>query len=79
MPKLATKQSVRRTWPVREMGNGLSRMTDSLLGRLSENAGMQKAQLDSFAQQLMALTRLNEEKSETLRKSVDVPAEPHSR
>ena len=55
-----------------EMGNGLTRMTDSLLGRLAENAGMQKAQLDSFARQLMALTRLNEEKSETLRKSVDV-------
>ena len=55
-----------------EMGNGLTRMTDSLLGRLAENAGMQKAQLDSLARQLMALTRLNEEKSETLRKSVDV-------
>ena len=55
-----------------EMGGGLNRMTDSLLGRLAENAGMQKAQLDSFAQQLMALTRLNEEKSEILRKSVDV-------
>ena len=55
-----------------EMGNGLTRMTDSLLGRLAENVGMQKAQLDSFARQLMALTRLNEEKSETLRKSVDV-------
>ncbi|MCG6881950.1 MAG: DNA recombination protein RmuC [Deltaproteobacteria bacterium] len=55
-----------------EMGSGLSRMTDNLLGRLTENAGMQKAQLDSFARQLMALTRLNEEKSEILRKSVDV-------
>ena len=54
-----------------EMGSGLSRMTDSLLGRLTENAGMQKAQLDSFARQLMALTRLNEEKSEILRESVD--------
>ncbi len=54
-----------------EMGNGLSRMTDGLLQRLTENAGMQKAQLDSFAQQLMGLTQLNEEKSEALRKSMD--------
>jgi len=54
-----------------EMGNGLARMTNGLLQRLTENAGMQKAQLDSFAQQLMALTRLNEEKSESLRKSMD--------
>ncbi|MCF8130964.1 MAG: DNA recombination protein RmuC [Deltaproteobacteria bacterium] len=54
-----------------EMGNGLARMTNDLLQRLTENAGMQKAQLDSFARQLMALTRLNEEKSESLRKSMD--------
>jgi DNA recombination protein RmuC len=55
-----------------EMGSGFSRMTDGLLQRLSENAEMQKAQLDSFAQQLMGLTQLNEEKSEALRKSMDV-------
>ena len=55
-----------------EMGNGLRRVTDGLLQRMTENAGMQKDQLDSFARQLVALTRLNDEKSEAIRKSVEV-------
>jgi len=38
-------------------------MTDGLLQRITENAGMQKAQLDSFARQLVALTRINEGKA----------------
>jgi len=54
-----------------EMGKGLRGITDGLLQRMTENAGMQKDQLDSFARQLVALTRLNEEKSEAIRKSVD--------
>ncbi len=54
-----------------EMGKGLRGMTDGLLQRITENAGMQKDQLDSFARQLVALTRINEEKSEAIRKSVD--------
>ena len=54
-----------------EMGNGMSRMADGLLRRLTENAGMQKAQLDSFERELMALTRLNDDKSEALRKSME--------
>ncbi len=58
-----------------EMSSSLGRTADALLQRLTENAGMQKAQLDSFARQLMALTRLNEEKAETLRKSVDARLE----
>jgi len=55
-----------------EMGKGLRGMTDGLLQRITENAGMQKGQLDSFARQLMALTRINEEKSEAIRKTVDL-------
>ena len=55
-----------------EIGNGLRRITDGILQRMSENAGMQKDQLDSFARQLVALTRLNEEKSEAIRNTIDV-------
>jgi len=54
-----------------EMGKGIRSMTDGLLQRMTENAGMQKDQLDSFAQQLLALTRLNEEKSEAIRNVID--------
>lgn len=54
-----------------EMDRGLRRMTDGLLQRMTENAGMQKDQLDSFARQLLALTRLNEEKSEAIRNVID--------
>jgi DNA recombination protein RmuC len=55
-----------------EMGDNLRNVADGLLKRMTENAGMQKDQLDSFARQLVALTRINEEKSEAIRKSVDV-------
>ena len=44
--------------------------SDSLLKRMTENAGMQKDQLDSFSKQLGELTKLNEEKLETLRNTV---------
>jgi len=54
-----------------EMDSGLRGMTDGLLQRMTENAGMQKDQLDSFARQLVALTRLNEEKSEAIRNVID--------
>jgi len=55
-----------------EIGGSLRNVADGLLQRMTENAGMQKDQLDSFARQLVALTRINEEKSEAIRKSVDV-------
>jgi len=55
-----------------EIGRGLRHVTDGLLQRMTENAGMQKDQLDSFARQLVALTRLNEEKSEATRNAIDV-------
>jgi DNA recombination protein RmuC len=54
-----------------EVGKGLRDMTHGLLQRMTENAGMQKDQLDSFARQLVALTRLNEEKSEAIRNAID--------
>ncbi len=45
--------------------------SDSLQQRLAENIGAQKDQLDSFSKQLMALARLNEEKLETMRKTLE--------
>ncbi|MFZ0131158.1 MAG: DNA recombination protein RmuC [Desulfobacterales bacterium] len=44
---------------------------ESLLRRLAENAGAQKNQLDSFSKHLLDMTRLNEEKLEALRCSVE--------
>ena len=54
-----------------EVGKALRDITHGLLQRMTENAGMQKGQLDSFARQLVALTRLNEEKSEAIRNVID--------
>jgi len=54
-----------------EVGKALRDMTHGLLQRMTENAGMQKDQLDSFARQLVALTRVNEEKSEAIRNVID--------
>jgi len=45
--------------------------SDSLLKRMTENAGMQKNQLDSFSRQFMDLTKLNEEKLEAMRQTVE--------
>jgi DNA recombination protein RmuC len=55
-----------------EMGKALHNMTGGLLQRMIETAGMQKDQLDSFARQLLALTRLQEEKSDAIRNIIDV-------
>ena len=54
-----------------ELSTAIRRFSDSLLNRMSENAGMQKNQLDSFSKQLLAMTQLNEEKLETMRKSIE--------
>ena len=45
--------------------------SDSLLRRMTENAGMQKDQLDSFSKQLSELTKRNEEKIESMRKTLE--------
>ena len=54
-----------------ELGASLKLSSDSLQQRLAENIRVQKDQLDSFSKQLMALARLNEEKLETMRKTLE--------
>jgi DNA recombination protein RmuC len=54
-----------------ELANGLKYSSDSLLQRITENARLQRDQLDSFSKQLMGLTKLNEEKLEAMRKSME--------
>ncbi len=64
-----TAQSARQAR--QELGAALRLSSDSLQQRLVENIGVQKDQLDSFSKQLMALARLNEEKLETMRKTLE--------
>jgi DNA recombination protein RmuC len=54
-----------------ELGISLKSSSDSLQQRLSENIHLQKDQLDSFSKQLMAMTRLNEQKIEAMRKTIE--------
>ena len=54
-----------------ELGKTLKGFNDSLLKLMAENAGMQKNQLDSFSRQLGTLTKLNEEKIESMRKTME--------
>jgi DNA recombination protein RmuC len=54
-----------------ELGISLKSSSDSLQQRLSENIHLQKNQLDSFSKQLMAMTRLNEQKIEAMRKTME--------
>ena len=54
-----------------ELSRTLTVSSDSLLKRMTENAGMQKNQLDSFSRQFMDLTKLNEEKLEAMRQTVE--------
>ena len=54
-----------------EIGGTLKFASDSQLKQMGEIAGMQTDQLDSFSKQLLAMTKLNEEKLETLRKAVE--------
>lgn len=54
-----------------ELSKTLQDSSNSLLKRMTENAGMQKDQLDSFARQLGMMTKLNEEKLEKMRRAVD--------
>ncbi len=53
-----------------EIGQSLRNTADSLLKRISESAGMQKDQLDSFSRQLADMTKLNEAKLENMRQTV---------
>jgi len=54
-----------------ELSKTLQDSINALLQRMTENAGMQKGQLDSFAQQLGMMTQLNQDKLETMRKTVE--------
>ena len=54
-----------------EMRGAVKESGDATLKRMTENAGMQKDQLDSFSKQAMALTRLQEEKFEGLRHTLE--------
>ncbi|MBW1962375.1 MAG: DNA recombination protein RmuC [Deltaproteobacteria bacterium] len=54
-----------------ELSRSFKDATDSLLQRMAENAGMQKDLLDAFSRQLRDLTGLNEEKLESMRKSLE--------
>ena len=64
-----TAQSARQAR--QELGTALKLSSDSLQQRLSENIRAQKDQLDSFSKQLMAMTQLNEEKLEAMRKTME--------
>ncbi len=54
-----------------ELSVSLKSSSDSLQQRLAENIHLQKDQLDSFSKQLMAMTRLNEQKIEAMRKTME--------
>jgi DNA recombination protein RmuC len=64
-----TAQSARQAR--QELGTALKLSSDSLQQRLAENVRVQKDQLDSFSKQLMAMTKLNEEKLEAMRKTME--------
>ena len=54
-----------------ELSGALKDSSDSLLKRMTENAGMQKDQLDSFSRLLGDMTKINEEKFDTMRATID--------
>ena len=54
-----------------EMRTTLGHLTDSILNRMTQIAQLQKDQLDSFSKQLADLTRLNEDKLEALRLTME--------
>ncbi|OGP63713.1 MAG: recombinase RmuC [Deltaproteobacteria bacterium RBG_13_49_15] len=55
----------------REFSRSLMEFSDSVLMRMTEHAGMQKNQLDSFARLLSEMTRINEEKLDSMRKTME--------
>lgn len=54
-----------------ELGSALKSSTDSLQQRMVDNIRMQKDQLDSFSKQLMAMAKLNEERMEAMRRTIE--------
>lgn len=54
-----------------ELSSGLNQMNQSLISTMGSMANQQKHLLDSFAKQLTELTRMNEEKIEKVRETVE--------
>jgi len=54
-----------------ELGSALKSSSDSLQRRMVDNIRMQKDQLDSFSKQLMAMAKLNEERMEAMRQTIE--------
>ena len=54
-----------------ELSRYLKDSSDSLLKRMTENAGMQKDQLDSFSKLLGDMTKLHEEKFNAMRRTLE--------
>lgn len=54
-----------------ELSRYLKDSSDSLLKRMTENAGMQKDQLDSFSKLLGDMTKLHEEKFNAMRRALE--------
>jgi len=54
-----------------ELGRSLKDSSDSLLKRMTENAGMQKNQLDSFSKLIGDMTKLHEEKFNAMRSTLE--------
>ncbi len=54
-----------------ELSRHLKDSSDSLLKRMTENAGMQKDQLDSFSKLLGDMTKLHEEKFNAMRRTLE--------
>lgn len=55
-----------------EQSAALRGFGDSMLRRMSEIAGLQKGQLDTFAEQLKTMTQMNEGRFDKLRETVEV-------
>ncbi len=64
-----TAHSARRAR--QELGHTLKLSGESIQQRLLENISIQKDQLDSFSKQLVAMARLNEEKIEAMRQTME--------
>ena len=54
-----------------ELGHSLKLSSDAIQQRMLENIRMQKDQLDSFSKQLVSMAKLNEEKIEAMRKTME--------
>jgi len=55
-----------------ELGKTLRSSSDSLQQRMVDNIRMQRGQLDSFSKQLVAMAKLNEDKIEAMRRTMEI-------